>query len=248
MNMGPDASGGGMAGMDMGGATPASNKAGDALLPSFRPWGLNDFAFIFTMWAVMMVGMMTPSATPMVLLYAMVGRSAATGGRPFAATGWFFAGYIAVWIGFSAAATLAQWTLVRLALLSPIMAATDKAVGGVILIVAGIYQWTPLKAVCLRACQGPLAFIMGLGGFRSSAFGAMQLGAKHGLYCLGCCWALMALLFVGGVMNLIWIAGLAILILLEKTLPATGLWIPRISGVVLAIAGAWLLVGAPQLA
>jgi len=223
-----------MPGMDM------SAMAG-AMAPSIRAWAPADFAFMFAMWAVMMVGMMTPSVAPMLLLYAGVGRKAAESGTPFASTGWFFAGYLAVWTAFSALATLAQWALTALALLTPMMATSSATLGGIVLITAGLYQWTPLKETCLRSCQAPLAFLMAHGGFRDQPLGALRLGIAHGGYCLGCCFALMALLFVGGIMNVLWIAGLTILVLLEKIVPA-GLLIPRISGALIGAAGIWLLV------
>jgi predicted metal-binding membrane protein len=227
-----------MPGMDMSGM-----DMGAAMAPSFRAWSPADFAFIFTMWAVMMVGMMTPSVTPMVLLFALVGRKARMGGKPFAPTGWFFAGYVLVWVFFSILATVCQWLMASMALLTPMMATASSKVGGVFLIAAGIYQWTPLKEACLRQCQAPIAFLSSHGGFRSDPFGALRLGIEHGIYCLGCCWALMALLFVGGVMNIAWIGGIAILILIEKTVPA-GRLIPRLSGALLAAAGIWLFFGA----
>jgi len=222
-----------MPGMDM-------SAMGDALAPVFRPWGPLDFAVIFAMWAVMMTGMMTPSVAPMILLYAGFGRKATASGAPFASAGWFFAGYLAVWIGFGALATAAQWALTGLALLSPAMVSASAAMGGGLLIAAGLYQWTPFKDRCLRACQVPLAFLMAHGGFRPERSGAFALGAKHGAYCLGCCFALMPLLFVGGVMNTLWIAGLTILVLLEKTVPA-GRLIPRVAGVAMIAAGLWLV-------
>ncbi|CAN7505561.1 DUF2182 domain-containing protein [Mesorhizobium amorphae] len=237
------AAGGDMAGMDMSGMDMSGMDVGTTAAPGFRAWAPADFALIFTMWTVMMVGMMTPSVAPMLLLYAGVGRKAKAGGRPIASTAWFFTGYLLVWIAFSVAATGAQWLLARLALLSPMMAANSAVFGGAILIAAGLYQWTPIKGVCLRQCQAPIAFLASHGGFRSYPLGALRLGVEHGAYCLGCCWALMALLFVGGVMNVVWIAGIAILVLLEKTMP-TGQLIPRISGTLMAAIGAWLLVRA----
>jgi predicted metal-binding membrane protein len=230
---------GSMSDMDM---NPATARGG-AVAPAFRAWGPVDFAFMFAMWSVMMVGMMTPSVTPMVLLYARVGRKAAESGALFASTGWFFAGYLAVWIAFSALATFAQWALMTLALLTPMMASASAVFGGIVLIAVGLYQWTPLKETCLRACQAPVGFLMKHGGFRAGPAGAFSLGIAHGAYCLGCCVALMALLFVVGIMNLLWIAGLTILILLEKIIPA-GRLIPRISGALIAAAGVWLLLGA----
>jgi predicted metal-binding membrane protein len=227
---------GGMPSMDMRGM-------GGAIAPAFRVWAPADFAFMFIMWSVMMIGMMTPSVAPLVLLYAGVGRKAAESGMPFASTGWFFAGYLAVWIVFSVLATCAQWALTSLALLTPTMAAASAIFGGIVLVAVGLYQWTPLKETCLRACQAPLGFLLAHGGFRAEPLGAFRLGFAHGEYCLGCCCALMALLFVGGIMNVLWIAGLTILILLEKIVPA-GRLIPRISGALIGAAGIWLLVRA----
>jgi predicted metal-binding membrane protein len=223
-----------MPGMDM------SAMAG-AMAPSIRAWSPADFAFMFAMWTVMMVGMMTPSVAPMLLLYAVVGRKAAESGATFGSTGWFFAGYLAVWTAFSALATFAQWALTSLALLTPMMAASSTTLGGIVLIAAGLYQWTPLKETCLRSCQAPLGFLVAHGGFRGEPLGALRLGMAHGGYCLGCCFALMALLFVGGIMNVLWIAGLTILVLVEKIVPA-GRLIPRISGALIGAAGVWLLV------
>ncbi|MDQ0470524.1 DUF2182 domain-containing protein [Labrys wisconsinensis] len=239
--MSGDMAGMDMAGMDMGPAGGGAGGMAAAVAPAFRIWAPVDFAVMFAMWSVMMVGMMTPSVAPMVLLYAGVGRKAAQSGRPFASTGWFFAGYIVVWIGFSALATGAQWALTALALLTPGMAAASTLLGAAVLVAVGLYQWTPLKQTCLRACQSPLGFLMAHGGFRAAPLGALRLGMLHGAYCLGCCFALMGLLFVGGIMNVLWIAGLTILILLEKLVPA-GQLIPRISGALIAAAGIWLLV------
>ena len=235
MDMGPSAStGDDMAGMDMTG------MAG-AVAPGFRAWTPAEFVFMFAMWSVMMVGMMTPSVAPMVLLYAGVGRKAAENGTPFASTAWFFAGYLAVWVVFSAFATFAQWALTALALLTPMMAAKSAILGGIVLVAVGLYQWTPLKNKCLRACQAPLGFLMAHGGFRKDPTGAVRLGVLHGAYCLGCCFALMALLFVGGIMNVLWIAGLTILVLLEKLSP-TGRLLPRFFGALIGAAGVWLLL------
>jgi predicted metal-binding membrane protein len=200
-----------------------------------------EFAFVFAMWAVMMVGMMTPSASPMILIYARLGREAAAANTPFAATGWFVAGYLLAWTGFALVATVAQWALDRAALLNSTMASSSHAVGGGVLIAAGVYQWTPLKDACLAKCQSPFFFIQQFGGFRHNAIGALLLGMRHGGYCVGCCWALMALLFVGGVMNVLWIALLALLIFLEK-LFLFGRWIARAAGVAFLAAGAWMLL------
>ena len=204
------------------------------------PWTAADVFLTFMMWTVMMVGMMAPSAAPMILMYARVGRQATADGKPFAATGWFAGGYFLAWIGFSLVATIAQWALERAALLDSGMASVSNVLGGVVLVAAGVYQWTPLKDVCLTQCQTPLLFLMRHGGFRQDASGCLLLGLRHGAYCIGCCWVLVALLFVGGVMNVLWIALLALLILMEKLFPF-GRWIARAAGVAFLVAGAWLL-------
>jgi predicted metal-binding membrane protein len=229
-------------GMDMSGFRMIPAGMG-LMMPTSAPWTVTEFAFVFAMWAVMMIGMMTPSATPTILIYARVGRQAARQGKPLAASAYFAAGYLLTWTGFAVAATSAQWALERAALLTPMMAAASDMFSGAVLIAAGVYQWTPLKDACLRQCQSPLLFIQRHGGFRSDLLGTLALGARHGAYCVGCCWVLMALLFVGGVMNVLWIAAIAILVLAEKVIPA-GRVISRIAGVGLFAGGAWLLVQA----
>jgi predicted metal-binding membrane protein len=193
--------------MDMGGMEMPDTRMIPSgmgwMMPNDAPWRPIEFAFVFAMWAVMMVGMMTPSAAPMVLIYARVGRQAALHGKPFAPAGWFAGGYLAAWAVFSLLATSAQWALERASLLTATMASGNNALAGAVLIAAGIYQWSPLKDACLRQCQGPLSFIQRHGGFRPDAAGSFALGLRHGLYCIGCCWMLMALLFVGGVMNVL---------------------------------------------
>ena len=228
-----------MGGMDMTGFRMIPAGQG-LMMPASEPWKPIEFGYMFAMWAVMMIGMMTPSVAPMILIYARVGRQALMDGKPFAATAWFAGGYLLAWIAFSLAATSAQWALERATLLTPMMVSASNILGGVVLIVAGLYQWTPLKEACLFHCQAPLTFILGHGGFRSDPTGALTLGFRHGLYCIGCCWALMALLFVGGVMNLFWIAGLAILVLLEKVIPSGGI-IARLAGLAFMARGGWML-------
>jgi predicted metal-binding membrane protein len=210
------------------------------MAPGFEAWSTADFVSMWVMWAVMMVGMMLPSVTPMVLIYAGVARHALTQGKPFAATGWFAAGYVLSWAIFSVLATAAQWGMEQAALLSPATMTANNTIGGIVLIIAGLYQWTPLKDTCLSQCQAPLVFIQRHGGFRREPAGSVGLGARHGFYCIGCCWALMGLLFVGGVMNVLWIAALAIFVLLEKLGPA-GRLLSRIGGTVAVAAGLWLL-------
>ena len=228
-----------MGGMDMTGFRMVPSGMG-MMMPAEAPWRPIEFAFVLAMWVVMMIGMMTPSIAPMVLLYARVGRQAAIQNKPFPATVWFLAGYFVAWIGFSLAATFLQWGLERAALLSPMMVGANKFVGGGVLVAAGLYQWTPLKDKCLRQCQAPWLFIQRHGGFRRDAKGSLVLGVEHGVYCVGCCWALMTLLFVGGVMNIVWIAALAILVLAEKIIPA-GRLISRIVGAGLIAGGVWLM-------
>lgn len=225
--------------MDMGGMA-----TGAMLAPAFKPWTGTDFAVTFVMWAVMMVGMMTPSAAPMILIYSRVGRRASLEGQPLAATGFFAGGYLLAWSAFSLAATLGQWLLERAALMTHMMATTSQVLGAIVLIIAGVFQWTPVKDACLKHCQSPLGFILQY-GFRNDTRGSLGLGFRHGIYCVGCCWALMALLFVGGVMNIVWIAGLAIFVLVEKIVPL-GRMVSRTAGAGLLAWGVWLLAAAVQ--
>jgi predicted metal-binding membrane protein len=204
--------------------------------PDFIPWSAGHFAFMLAMWVVMMIGMMTPSVAPMVLLYVEIGRQGAARGQPFASAGWFVAGYLLAWILFAVVATLAQWLLEWRAIVTPMMAGASRMLGGVVLAAAGLYQWLPVKQKCLTQCRAPLAFVQRHGGFQASARGSLRLGWLHGGYCIGCCWVLMALLFAFGVMNLIWIAGLMIFVLLEKVVP----WpraLSRVSGAVAIVVG-----------
>jgi predicted metal-binding membrane protein len=229
-----------MGGMDMTGFRMIPAGQG-WMMPASEPWKPFEFGYMFAMWAVMMIGMMTPSVAPMILVYARVGRQAALQGQPFAESAWFACGYLLSWITFALAATSAQWALERAALLTPMMESASNILGAVVLIAAGLYQWTPFKDTCLSYCQAPLTFIMRHGGFRREATGALALGFRHGLYCVGCCWALMTLLFVGGVMNLFWIAALAVLVLFEKVVPF-GRLVARLAGLALIAAGVWLLL------
>ena len=232
-----------MGGMDMTGFRMAVTAAGMVMMPALQAWSRTEFTFTFMMWAVMMIGMMTPSAAPIIIMYARVGRQAASRGQPFASTGWFLSGYILVWTAFSLAATIAQWALDRAALLTSAMASASTILASAVLIAAGVYQWTPLKDQCLRHCQLPIEFIMRHGGFRRQPLGSLRLGVRHGSYCVGCCWAMMALLFVGGVMNVLWIAFIAALVLLEKLIRSRSRHlIPRVAGTVFVLAGMWVLV------
>jgi predicted metal-binding membrane protein len=234
-----------MDGMNMSGFRMVPAGMG-MMAPAGAPWSAVEFAFVFVMWAVMMVGMMAPSAAPMILMYARVGRQGKIAGKPFAATGWFAAGYFLAWAGFSLAATLLQWVLEREALLDAGMASVNLLLGAIVLIAAGIYQWTPLKNACLAQCQTPFRFLMSHGGFRSNVLGCLHLGLLHGTYCVGCCCVLMALLFVVGVMNVLWIALLALLVLVEKLTPWGG-WVARIAGAVFIAVGTWMVFSPPGL-
>ncbi len=212
------------------------------MVPAQTPWPPIEFASVFAMWTVMMVGMMIPSAVPMILMYARVGRCTQAQGTPLGATAYFGIGYVLVWTAFSLFATLTQWALEHAGLLDTAMASTSNVLAGVLFVAAGSYQWTRLKHVCLAQCQIPFAFLIRHGGFRPDAPGALLLGLRHGAYCVGCCWMLMSLLFVGGVMNLLLIGLIALLILLEKVIPGTR--IAYFGGLLFVAAGAWLLSAA----
>lgn len=231
--------------MDMGGMGMGMGmEAGtEMVMPQARPWHVADLFTIFIMWAVMMVAMMVPTAAPMVLLFAAFNRRRREQQRPFAPTGVFLLGYLAIWTLFSLVAALAQWWLHNTALLSPMMVSTSPVLGGSLLLAAGIFQWTPLKHACLSYCRSPLDLLST--GWREGRWGAFLMGLQHGAYCVGCCWVLMSLLFVVGVMNLIWIAVIAIFVLLEKVSPAAASpWLSRAAGVLLAGWGAWMIAAA----
>jgi predicted metal-binding membrane protein len=203
-------------------------------------WGWGDWFMLFIMWAIMMVGMMVPSAAPLILTFATINRKKFEQSGRMVSTFVFVGGYLLVWTAFSALAAGLQWGLHTLALLSPMMVSKSPILNGVLLIAAGAYQWAPLKRTCLEHCQSPLSFVMS--HWREGADGALRMGWEHGLYCLGCCWVLMALLFVMGVMNLVWVAVIAVFVLLEKILPA-GVWTARVSGGLLMAWGVWLARG-----
>ena len=199
-----------------------------------KPWTEADFVFMFLMWAIMMVGMMVPTVAPMTLIYAAVARKSAGQGTPLAPTATFVSGYLVMWGLFSVGATLTQWVFHQAALLSPMMVASSTGCGAGLLIAAGVYQMTPLKDACLRHCRSPAHFISQ--HWRLGVSGAFRRGLTHGGYCLGCCWVLMGLLFFGGVMNLLWIAGITLFVLLEKVLPF-GPFGGRLAGGVMILVG-----------
>jgi len=200
-------------------------------------WNAPYFVMMTVMWAVMMVGMMVPSAAPAILLYASMHRNA--GRTPYMSTVGFVAGYLAVWTAFSVAAVFAQWGLDAAALLSPMMVSTSPYLGAGLLVAAGIFQLTPWKNACLSHCRSPFAFFQQ--HWATGRLGAFRMGARHGAYCLACCWALMLLLFFGGVMNLMWIAAITVFVLLEKA-ASFGRHAAKFTGFIMIVAGGAMLL------
>ncbi len=199
-------------------------------------WDGSHLLLLWTMWAAMMAAMMVPSAWPMLMMYGGLSRGKSSGHSSHLYL--FAAGYVLVWALFSAAATIVQRMLAGLLVLSPMMELTSPQASAALLIVAGVYQLTPFKRVCLRSCRSPISFL--LGHWRPGRLGAFRMGIDHGVYCVGCCWALMLLLFVGGVMNLYVIAALTTLVAVEKVLPA-GEYSSRLSGGLLIALAVWIL-------
>lgn len=207
------------------------------------PWSLSHAAVMWLMWAVMMAAMMLPSAAPAILLYSAIGRRMAAGGGDVPAAGAFVLGYLGTWSAFSAGAVLLQWLLESTGLLSGTMALTSTVLGGALLIAAGVYQLTPLKERCLVRCSTPLFFFARR--WRPGRLGALEMGVRHGTYCLGCCWVMMLLLFYAGVMNMAWIIGLALYVLIEKLLPRR-YGLARATGLILCLWGTvviWTALG-----
>ena len=202
-----------------------------------RHWDAAHLSLLWAMWAVMMAGMMIPSASPLMILYAVAARRSARGmvGRQVYGLA---AGYLAAWVVFSLGATAMQRMLAELLLLSPMMEVTSSRASAALLFIAGIYQLTPIKQACLRACQSPLGFLMSR--WRDGWSGALRMGIEHGAFCVGCCWALMLLLFAGGVMNLAVILALTAFVAFEKLAPL-GPHGARVSGALLIAAGLWML-------
>ena len=231
-------------GMDSGGMQMGSGSgmgAGMAMADT-RPWNAADFGLMYLMWAVMMVAMMAPSAAPMLLMFAALNRRRKERETPYVPTGVFLAGYVIVWAAFSLAATGGNWGLHQASLLSSMMGeSTSGYLGGALLVLAGAFQWSSLKYNCLKQCRTPMGFLMT--SWREGHRGALRMGLEHGTYCLGCCWALMLLLFVLGIMNLVWIAALAAFVLAEKVAPK-GEWVGRVTGVLMLGWGTWTMVSA----
>jgi predicted metal-binding membrane protein len=205
---------------------------------AFSPWTAADFTLNIAIWWVMMPGMMLPSAGPMILTFATVNRRKRTRGRPFVPTAVFTTGYLIAWGLFGIAATLADCGLEQTALMSPMTQRLWPALGAAVIIVAGVYQSTPFKYVCLTHCRSPFDFA--LNHWRDGPVGALRMGFEHGLYCLGCCWFLMALLFAAGTMSLLWMAAITAFVLAKKLFPA-GLRIASISGLAMIAFGLYLL-------
>jgi predicted metal-binding membrane protein len=208
------------------------------IMPVAHNWSARDALLLFLMWSVMMVAMMLPSAAPTILVVLAVHRRRGGTGSVLASVS-FLIGYLAVWTGFSGVAALTQWGLHSAALLSAEMRTSGPVLGGILLIAAGIYQWLPIKYACLSHCRSPLAFLTS--HWKEGLASSFKMGATHGGYCVGCCWALMALLFVAGVMNLLWVAILAAFVLVEKMGPR-GILIGRTAGVLLGVWGAWMIL------
>lgn len=227
-----------MGGPDMAAGKLANGRMG-AMTASLAQWSPITFTLMLIMWSVMMVGMMLPSAAPMILLFAAITRKQARDENPALRISLFTATYLLIWAGFSLLATLAQWALTEAALLSPMMVGTSRALTVTLLAACGAYQLSPWKQACLGKCRSPLSFLMS--HWQPGDLGALKMGFAHGAYCLGCCWLLMALLFLGGVMNLFWAALVAGLVLGEKVLPR-GDFLGRLGGAAMLVLAAYLLL------
>jgi len=229
-------------GSEMAAGDGAVSQVMDMAMTAMQPmaWTAATAVVMFFMWWIMMVAMMLPSAAPMILLFAAVNRKQREAGSPFVPTGIFAFGYLAVWAFFSLLAVSVQWGLERSGLLSSMMVGTSVVLGALLLIAAGIWQLTPLKHACLKHCRSPLQFLSH--HWHKGRLGAFRMGVEHGAFCLGCCWFLMALLFYGGIMNLYWIVGLALFVLIEKVVPH-GHGIGAVAGVGLLAWGGLLLAG-----
>ncbi|MBA2687327.1 MAG: DUF2182 domain-containing protein [Gemmatimonadaceae bacterium] len=221
----------------MAGDASAGTGTMEMAMPLARGWGLRDAVITFAMWSVMMFAMMTPSAAPMILAFEASRGPTSGSERTISSTAAFLVGYLVVWTLFSAGATVMQWLLQSASMLTDDLLLTRRA-GGAVLLIAGVFQFSPLKNSCLSVCRSPVSFL--LAEWREGVRGAFVMGTRHGLYCLGCCWAIMLLLFAVGVMNLLWVAGIAIFVLLEKTL-LPGRLITSLGGVSLITAGLFLL-------
>ena len=195
--------------------------------PSPGAWNAGYWLTMLAMWCIMMIAMMLPSVTPTVLAFASVHRKRREEQRPFVPTGFFLAGYLLAWAAFSLIATLLQALFHHLSFMSPTMESIHHIFAAMILLVTGIFQFTSFKKACLIHCQNPLDFV--ITKWKEGKCGALRMGVQHGLFCIGCCWLLMALLFVVGVMNLLWVAILALFVLLEKLINSSE-WLRYVAG------------------
>ena len=231
------------AGLDAAGAVSghAAHAGAGMIHPAPRAWQAGDVGVVFCMWLVMAVAMMLPTAAPAILSFADVIRGADRASPAAGRVGAFISGYLSMWWSFGVLATAAQWALTVAALRIPGFRAEGPVLGGVLLVVAGLYQFSALKNLCLTRCRSPLSFF--LAHWREGTRGAFYLGLRHGSHCVGCCWALMALMLFAGAMNIAWTAALTALMLAEKVLPG-GLLVGRALGVGLIAWGGALLVSA----
>jgi predicted metal-binding membrane protein len=209
-----------------------------ASAPHVHDWGTWEILMAFSMWSVMMTAMMLPVVTPWLLVFSRALREKDPRPAPFPKAGFFLLGYLAIWMVYSGLATIGQWGLHAAALLSPGLPGTSPVLGGALLLTAGIYQLTPFRDACMAHCRSPLGFF--LSSWKEGRFGAFTMGFRHGLYCVGCCWALMALSFAFGVMNLLWMAGLTAFLLVEKV-ASVGPRMSKAAGWLLTVCGLWML-------
>ena len=202
-------------------------------------WTGYDFWMLFAMWAIMMVAMMTPSVIPMLRMYRTVQINRSK--HSLEATPWmiFLAGYLAAWAAYSAAIAVIQWPLHEWGVLDPMMDSRSHLFSGILLVVAGLYQWTPWKDACLSQCRTPMQYL--LARWKDGRTGALKMSFEHGLYCIGCCWALMLVLFAVGMMNMLWVAAIAVFVIVEKALPNPARLFRATTGLLLAGSGAWML-------
>lgn len=204
-----------------------------------RAWQFYDFWMLFVMWTIMMIAMMTPSILPMVSLYVTVSKNKRNKGQAYVPTLIFLLGYLIAWTLFSVGISALQYPLHVAGLLNPMMDSRSYLLSGGILVLAGIYQWTPFKDACLQQCRTPLHFLMTR--WREGNGGAIRMGLSHGIYCIGCCWALMVVMFAVGVMNVLWMVVIAGFVLAEKISPFSALVFRVVSGVVLVVWGSYWL-------
>lgn len=207
--------------------------------PTPHAWNLNVLASHFCMWIIMMIAMMLPTAGPMILTFSSISRGRKHKNQPYVKTSIFTGGYLLVTVGYSLFVTLLQWWLHYKAILTPFGSSNSQLFTGILLLTAGIYQWSKLKQVCLRFCRSPFHFLMV--NWKEGVSGALYMGIKHGLLCAGCCWALMLLMFMGGVMNLLWMIVITAIILIEKVAPRGDIF-AKTAGVAMMLVGFYFFI------